>query len=186
MLELTIQPPECWDETSEEFIYLKPVTLRLEHSLLSISKWEAKWKKPWLSKTKDKTYEESLDYIRCMTVNKDVPDYAYIYIDRKTMEVIEQYIDDNHTATWFSNNAMTKTGAAKRNQVVTSELIYFWMSQYNLPFDVCEKWHLGRLLTLIDVCNRETQPSKKMSRDEINRQNHALNMARRAQHHSKG
>ena len=186
MLEVTINPPEFWDEKNECFVYIKPVTLRLEHSLLSISKWEAKWKKPWLDQNEPKTYQQSVDYIKCMTINKDVPDIVYTYIDPKTMDFINKYIEDNHTATWFSNSSETKTGRAKKSQVVTSELIYFWMSQYNLPFDICEKWHLGRLLTLIDVCNRESQPSKKMSKEEINRQNHALNMARRAKHRSRG
>ena len=175
MLEITIPETEQWDELKQEFICTKEQTLQLEHSLVSLSKWESKWCKPFLSK-EDKTFEETIDYIRCMTLNRHVPDEVYGCLTRSNIKQIDEYISAPMTATWFSKDT---TGRGSREQI-TSELIYYWMIALNIPFE-CQKWHLNRLLTLIRVCNLKNQPSKKMSRREIMSRNAALNAARRKQ-----
>ena len=175
MLEITIPETEQWDELTQEFVYPKAQTLQLEHSLVSLSKWESKWCKPFLSK-EDKTFEETIDYIRCMTLNRHVPDEVYGCLTRNNIKQINEYISAPMTATWFSKDT---TGRGSREQI-TSELIYYWMIALNIPFE-CQKWHLNRLLTLIRVCNLKNQPSKKMSRREIMSRNAALNAARRKQ-----
>lgn len=174
MLEIDIPDREYYDERLQEFVYLKGQKLVLEHSLVSLSKWESKWKKPFLSKDK-KTYEESADYVRCMTISKNVDPTVYSGLDQATFNKISDYIDDSMTATWFSENDKKKGG---RGPVVTSELIYYWMIAFNIPFE-CQKWHLNRLLTLIKVCEIKNAPSKKMKKRDIYARNRALNAARK-------
>lgn len=178
MLEVMIKGKEMWDENSEEFVNVKPTTLRLEHSLVSISKWESKWKIPFLD-DKPKTAEQSIDYIKCMTLNQNVDDSVYYAIDSETMQKIDEYIGSDRTATWF-NEPPSRGG----KRVVTSELVYYFMIAYNIPFE-CQKWHFSRLMTLIKVCKIETSDSK-MSRSEVLRQNRAMNAARRKAMRTKG
>ena len=173
MLRIIIPSTEMWDEVNEKFVDSKELVLQLEHSLVSLSKWESKWCKPFLSK-ENKTFEETIDYIRCMTINQHVPDEVYNCLTGENIREINEYISAPMTATRFSNDVM---GKGSREQI-TSELIYYWMIALNIPFE-CQKWHINRLLTLIRVCNIKNQPSKKMSRREIMRRNTALNAARR-------
>ena len=173
MLRIIIPSTEMWDEVNEKFVYSKEYVLQLEHSLVSLSKWESKWCKPFLSK-ENKTFEETIDYIRCMTINQHIPDEVYNCLTEENIREINEYISAPMTATRFSNDAI---GKGSREQI-TSELIYYWMIALNIPFE-CQKWHINRLLTLIRVCNIKNHPSKKMSRREIMSRNTALNAARR-------
>ena len=173
MLRIIIPSTEMWDEVNEKFVDSKEQVLQLEHSLVSLSKWESKWCKPFLSK-ENKTFEETIDYIRCMTINQHVPDEVYNCLTGENIREINEYISAPMTATRFSNDVM---GKGSREQI-TSELIYYWMIALNIPFE-CQKWHINRLLTLIRVCNIKNQPSKKMSLREIMSRNTALNAARR-------
>lgn len=179
MLELTITSRECWDAQKEEFIAPKMQTLKLEHSLVSVSKWEAKWCKPFLS-LDNKTTEETLDYIRCMTLTQNVNEDVYNSLSDENIEEVRVYIEAPMTATIISN-----TKKATSREIITSEVIYFWMINYNIPSDY-QKWHLNRLLTLINVCNIKNQPAKKMSKKEILSRNASLNAARRQALNTKG
>ncbi len=180
MLYITIPSCEMYDESTEEFVYAKEQTLQLEHSLVSLSKWESKWCKPFLSK-QDKTMEETIDYVRCMTVNQVSDPTVYSRLTLDNLNSINEYIGSPMTATTFSN---TPKGGSSGEQV-TSELIYYWMIALNIPFE-CQKWHLNRLLTLIRVCEVKNQPPKKMSKREIMSRNAALNAARRKKLGTKG
>lgn len=182
MLHIDVSGGEFFNEETDEFFQIKPRTLAMEHSLLSISKWEAKWKKPFLSEEK-RTHEEYLDYIRCMTVTPNVDPLLYSCLSKNNHDQIKEYIDDPHTATTFKT--FNKTGP-NRHRTVTSELIYYWMIAYNIPTEY-EKWHLNRLMTLIRICGIENNPKKKkMGRRAIYEQNRELNAARRAKYHTKG
>ena len=183
MLRITIPATELWDENKEEFITIKEQTLQLEHSLVSLSKWESKWCKPFLSKD-IKTEEETLDYIRCMTITQNVDPDVYNFIPNNIREEIKEYIEAPMTATWFNDDKNNKGGKGNSEQI-TSELVYYWMIAQNIPFE-CEKWHLNRLLTLIKVCNVKNQPPKKMSKKALMSRNAALNAARRKQLNTKG
>lgn len=180
MLRITIPATELWDENKEEFINTKEQTLQLEHSLVSLSKWESKWNKPFLSKD-TKTEEEELDYIKCMTITQNVDPNVYKFIPLNVREEIKEYINAPMTATWFSEDKNTKSSSEQ----ITSELIYYWMVAQNIPFE-CEKWHLNRLITLIKICNIKSQPPKKMGKKAIISRNAALNAARRKQLNTKG
>lgn len=180
MLRIIIPSTEMWDEVNEKFVYSKEYILQLEHSLVSLSKWESKWCKPFLSK-ENKTFEETIDYIRCMTINQHIPDEVYNCLTGENIREINEYISAPMTATRFSNDVM---GKGSREQI-TSELIYYWMIALNIPFE-CQKWHINRLLTLIRVCNVKNQPGKKMSKSEILSRNAALNAARRQQLNTRG
>ena len=181
MLQITIPASEQWDEKKNEFVGVsKEQTLQLEHSLVSLSKWESKWCKSFFSK-QEKTYEETLDYIKCMTLTQNVKPEVYNFLTRENIEQINKYIEAPRTATCFYDD---KTSKASR-ETITSELIYYWMITLNIPFE-CQKWHLNRLLTLIRVCNIKNQPPKKMSRREIMSRNAALNAARRKQLNTRG
>lgn len=180
MLRITIPAAELWDEVNQEFVSTKEQTLQLEHSLVSLSKWESKWNKAFLGK-QEKTNEETLDYVRCMTITQNVKPDVYRYLTSENINQINDYIDAPMTATHFSNE---QQGGVNR-ETVTSELIYYWMIALNIPFE-CQKWHLNRLLTLIKVCNIKNTPPKKMSRQQIMSRNAALNAARRKQMNSRG
>lgn len=180
MLTIVIPETEEFDQETQTFIQHKREVLSLEHSLVSLSKWESRWKKPFLSDT-EKTNEETIDYIRCMTINNNVDPSVYRRLTNGMVQRINEYISDPMTATTFSEDKNQK----KNREIVTSELIYYWMVALQIPFE-CQKWHLNRLITLIRVCNIKNSPSKKMSRTDIYRQNAALNEARRKMHGSKG
>lgn len=179
MIEITIDPPECFDEATERFIRIRKQTLQLEHSLVSLSKWEARYKKSFISNL-PKTTEESLFYIRCMTMNKDVDDRIYNFITEAQVKEIVDYIEDPMTATKIAQRTGKKSGES-----VTSELIYYWMIAMNIPFE-CQKWHLNRLLMLVNVCQLKSEPAKKMSRSEVLSRNKALNAARRKAYNTSG
>ena len=172
MLKIIIPAREIFNEKTQEFDLSKEYTIQLEHSLVSVSKWEARWNKPFLDK-KPKTAEETIDYIVCMTITQNIPIEAYNNLTQDNIEKINKYIEAPMTATTFSNNK-----GKNSSEIVTSELIYYWMIALNIPME-CQRWHLNRLLTLIRVCNVKNQPPKKMSKRDILSRNAALNAARR-------
>lgn len=179
-LRIVIPAAEQFNYDTNEFLETKEQVLQLEHSLVSISKWEAIYHKPFLSQ-KPKTTAETIDYIRCMTLTQNVDPNVYTAITQDIIDRVTTYINASMTATTFSN----EEDRGGRFKVITSELIYYWMIKNNIPFE-CQKWHLDRLLTLIHVCNVENGPKKKMSSQEILRQNHALNEARKAKFKTRG
>lgn len=180
MFQLSIPSAEFWDEDKQEFVYKKPQTLQLEHSLVSLSKWESKWNKAFLSK-EEKSFEETLDYIKCMTITQNVNPDVYTRLTNKNINEINAYIEAPMTATTFSEDKNKKPN----REIITAELIYYWMITHNIPFE-CQKWHLNRLLTLIRVCNIKSAPPKKMSKKEIFARNAALNEARKRQLNTRG
>lgn len=176
MLKITIKPEEYYNEKTNIFEYTSGGRLILEHSLSSLSEWESKWKKPFMSKV-PKTKDELIDYIRCMTLNKeDVDKHIYHFLTTEHIEKISKYMEDTMTATTVKENASSS------RKIVTAEVIYSWMVSLNIPFE-CQNWHLNKLLMLIKVCNENQKPPKKMSKAETMRQNTALNKARRAKRH---
>lgn len=182
MLTITFPEEEKWDNDLQEFVYYKSQTVNLEHSLVSLAKWESKWNKPFLTKD-PKTYEESIDYFKCMTITPNVDPDIWKRVTNDQIKQINDYIDAPMTATWFNEKEGTK--GKRSSEQVTSEIIYYWMIALQIPFE-CQKWHLNRLLTLVRVCNIKNTPPKKMSKSEIMSKNKALNMARRAKSGSKG
>lgn len=180
MLQITVPASELWDEKSNVFINTKKTVLVLEHSLVSISKWESKWHKAFLGK-EEKTTEEVIDYIKCMTLTQNVDENIYKALTNENIESINDYINDPHTATviYEENNG------PKNRETITSELIYYWMVTLNIPFE-CQKWQLNRLLTLIRVCNIKNKPPKKMTERQIMSRNAALNAARKKRLNTRG
>ena len=182
MLSLTIPPLEIWDEENEVFIKVnKEQVLKLEHSLVSISKWESKWNKVFLSK-REKTREETIDYIRCMTITQNVDPLVYYGLSEENYAAIDNYIRASMTATYFSEEGGKGSGSKEE---ITSELIYYWMVTFNIPME-CQKWHLNRLLTLIRICDIKNRPTKKRSRREIIQRNKRLNAERKKRLNSRG
>jgi hypothetical protein len=180
MLRITVPGGEKFNEIDETFINANPQTLQLEHSLVSLSKWEAKWCKPFLVKG-EKTKAESLDYIRCMTITQNIDPMVYLFISPENMHDVATYIELPMTATTFANNDKKSIN----REIITAEIIYYWMITLQIPFE-CEKWHLNRLITLINVCNIKNQPAKKMSSKEAYASQRELNKARRAKYGTTG
>ena len=180
MLEINVPGVEFWDEVAEEFVVVKGCTLQLEHSLVSLSKWESKWCKAFLSK-REKTPEETIDYVRCMTLTKNVDPRIYTVLTDSNIKQINDYIAAPMTATCFYDD---KQSPGVKSETITSELIYYWMITLNIPVEF-EKWHLNRLIALIKTCNVKNNP-KKMSKSEIMRRNRSLNASRKKQLHTKG
>lgn len=179
MLIVTIPAIELFDEQKNEFISTKAQELRLEHSLVSISKWESKWCKSFFLK-ENKTLEETVDYIKCMTLTQNVSSTVYNRITKSILDQISEYISAPMTAT--SINSPNKS---VNKEIITSELIYYQMIALNIPFE-CQKWHFNRLITLINVCSIKSNPPKKMSNKNIRERNSALNAARRKALNTKG
>ncbi len=179
MLKIIIPAIEAFDEEKNEFITTKTTTIQVEHSLVSLSKWESKWHKAFLSKG-EKTLEETIDYVRCMTITQNVDPSIYRFITEENVKKIDEYISESMTATTFNNQTKTTS-----KSIITAEIIYYWMITYNIPFE-CQKWHLNRLLTLINVCSAKSQPPGKMNKREIMNRNAALNAARRQAMGTKG
>lgn len=180
MLQITLPAVEFFDENKQEFIVLKERTLQLEHSLVSLSKWESKWCKAFLGK-QEKTSEETLDYIKCMTITQNVEPEVYNRLTNDNIIQINKYIEAPMTATTFLDDKTAKNN----RETVTAELIYYWMIALNIPFE-CQKWHLNKLLTLIRVCNIKNAPPKKRSTREIMSRNAALNASRKKKFNSRG
>ena len=183
MLRITIPAREYYDEENDEFISVKETTLQLEHSLVSIAKWEAKWRKAFLGK-REKTEEEILDYIRCMTISQNINPMVYMGLTSENIEEINNYISEPMTSIYFYDEIEQKNS----NDVITSEVIYWWMITLNIPFE-CQKWHLNRLLSLIRVCNIKNSFDKKkskMSETEIMYRNTQLNEARKKKLNTNG
>ena len=179
MIQLVVPDLEIYDDGKSEFIIEKGQILQVEHSLVSIAKWESKWNKPFLT-NKSKTVEETLDYIRCMTITQNVLPYIYSHITNEIVNQVSEYIARPMSATWFTNDDNTPS-----KEIITSEIIYYSMIAYNIPFE-CQKWHLNRLLTLIRVCKKKNDKPKKMSKAEIMNRNREINNKRRQQQNSKG
>lgn len=179
-IKVTIPRQELYDESTNEFKEIKETTLLLEHSLVSISKWEAKWHIPYIN-TKEKTEEQAFDYLRCMTITQNVNPEIYKYIPIEEAQRIKEYIEDPMTATTITK----QEGKGRSNKILTSEVIYFYMFSYNIPAEF-DKWHLNRLLMLIDVFNEENKPKKKMSKAQAMSRYASLNAARRAKLNSAG
>lgn len=180
MLRLKIAPTEMWDERKQEFVQTGERELMLEHSLVSLAKWESKWQKPFLDQ-KPKTGDEMLDYVRCMTITQNVSPETYSRLTAGNMAEIEQYISRPMTATTFS----AEQHGNRNGEKTTAELIYYWMVTLSIPFE-CKKWHLNRLLALIRVCNLKNQPARKKSQRAILQENRALNAARRQRLRTRG
>lgn len=179
MLQITL-PVELWDEEKQEFIVMPGQTLQLEHSLAALSKWESKMCKPFLSKD-NKTYEETLEYLKCMMLTPGVTDDIYEYLMRHNFSEIEEYINAPMTATILPKNRGRRGGS----ETVTAELVYYWMVALNIP-DAYDQWHLNKLITFIGVCNVKNSPPKKRSSEDILREQAALNAERRKKLNSKG
>lgn len=186
MLDIVVPATELWDERNEVFLETKEQKLRLEHSLVSLAKWEQKHKVPLLNK-ETITYAEMADYIRCMTITQNVDPIVYRCLSKENFEQVETYMNDSMTATKFYTYGEEKKRNPKRpsgKTIVTNELIYYWM--FSLGVDKhCETWHLNRLLTLIQVFNVKNNP-KKMSKQETAKMYSDINKARRAKIHTKG
>ena len=178
MYTITIPKQRLFNNKTEEFVYInKDTTIVLEHSLVAVSKWESKWKVPFLEKDTHRTEEQNLDYVRCMTITQNVDPKVYRLIDDATIAKVNSYIEDSMTATWFNENNKKKGG---KSEQITAEIIYYWMTALQIPQEY-QKWHLNRLITLIRVCSIKNQPEKKMSQAETIARHRELNAIRRKQ-----
>jgi len=180
MLSIVVLGEELYNEETQEFSTLGDFVLEFEHSLVSLSKWEAKHEKAFLGKG-DKTTEEIFDYLKCMVLTPDVPEQVFYNLSDENIEAINQYIEAKHSATTFGRLPKERgTG-----ETITAELIYYWMIGLNIPFE-CQHWHLNRLFSLIRVCGVKNSPPKKMSRSEIAAERNRLNAQRREQLGTRG
>ena len=183
MISITIPKSEVYDNKKNVFYRVdKPITLQLEHSLISVQKWESKWGKSFLG-TKKKTQEEAIDYIRCMCITPNVKDEVFYCIPAKESDRIAKYIEAPMTALVFRGGG---NGAPRKREVVTADIIYYWMISYNIPSEY-RKWHLNQLLTLIQVFNEKNAPKKKRrSRMEILNDYKSINERNKALFNTKG
>lgn len=184
MLTIVVTSEEKFDEDTNTFIpAMKPRTLRLEHSLISLSKWEAIYHKPFLSTDKDLSMIKT--YAKCMSLDPNVDDVVFENLSAENIVGISKYIEDNCTATWFSDNQPAHKGGRMNGEVLTAEIIYYWMISMEIPVEF-QKWHLNRLLTLIRVISIKNDPKGGKMPKMTNAQRSALNKARQAKYHTRG
>lgn len=181
MLKIHIEETELFDENKNEFIQVKAQDLCLEHSLVSIKKWESVWHIPFLSSKK--TNAQIIDYIRYMTITQNVSPYVYMALTQKNIDEINDYINDPSTATTFSD--LSKNKKKGKKEILTNELIYYYMFSLSIPKE-CEKWHINSLITLLKIFEYKNGDQKKMSRQDIYANNKVLNAARKARLHTRG
>jgi hypothetical protein len=180
MLEIKVGGVESYDDSKQEFVIVGGTPIQLEHSLVSLSKWEQEYEKPFISTT-EKTDEELVFYVKCMTLTPEVPEELYLKLSDENIQDINDYINKKMSATWFSD----APNAPPSREIITAELVYYWMTVFNIPFE-CQYWHLNRLFTLVRVCNIKQAKPKKMSRAEVAQRNRELNERRRSQLGTKG
>lgn len=180
MLTIVVGAVPSFDEAKQEFVEEGGTEVQLEHSLVSLSKWESKHEKPFLGRT-EKTTDEVYDYIKAMILTPGISDELLSQLSEENVADINKYIEAKMTATWFSDSP----GAPRTSEVITAELIYYWMTVFNIPFE-CETWHLNKLFTLIRVCNNKQAKPKKMTRSEIAARNREINERRKRELGTKG
>jgi hypothetical protein len=180
VLKLFVNGDEFYDEASNTFSTVGDVVLELEHSLVSLSKWESEFQKPFLSPG-DKTPQEIFSYIQAMILNENFDPTVINRLTQENLDKINAYIESKQSATTFGHMPET-TG---RGETITSELVYYWLVAFNIPFE-CQNWHLNRLFALIRICNIKNSKPKKMSRSEVVQRNRELNAQRKAQLNSTG
>lgn len=190
MLTINIEGQEFFDEEKQEFIQTPGYTLHMEHSLVSISKWESEYEKPFLSDREQRTPEEMLFYIKCMTFEQNIPDWVFSKLSVDNQKKIDAYVEKKMTATWFADEPKGPKKPIKRlnGQVITTELIYYWMVELGIPVEF-QKWHINRLLTLIKVCNekhKEQSGDNKMTKQQVMARNKMLNAQRKAKYKTRG
>lgn len=173
MLRIVVEENEVYDEEKNEFSVVGGIVLDFEHSLLALSKWESKYKKPFLS-SEERTSEETFGYLEAMLLTPGVGLDVLLRSSSETLDKVQEYIQSSESATTFGEMPERRG----RGETITSELIYYWLVAFNIPFE-CEKWHLNRLLSLIRICNMKNTPPKKMSKSEIAQRNRELNAKRR-------
>lgn len=183
MLTITVPHLELFDEITETFVNTPAVELQLEHSLASLSKWESKFEKPFLG-PEEKSTEEVLGYIEAMTLTPNVPPEIYRRLTDELIEQVYKYIDAKMSATWFTER---KQNPNTRREIITAEIIYYWLIQFNIPFE-CEHWHLSRLFTLIKVCNEKNAPEKKsqMNQRDLAAERRKINEERKKKYNTSG
>lgn len=179
MLNLTVTLKEGFNEKDDEFVPFETFSLVLEHSLASLSKWEAFFEKPFLT-TDDKSTEEILWYIKAMILTPNVPDEVLAKLSQRNLDEINSYINAKMTATRFRED-----NSRPSREIITAEIIYYWMITFNIPFE-CEHWHLNKLMTLIQVCSKKNEPTKELSIQEVAARNRELNARRRTELNTKG
>lgn len=180
MLKINVQGKEYWNAKDSVFETKGDLELKLEHSLISLSKWESKHQKPFLASS-DKTPQEILDYIEAMILTRVYPDDVFSRFSQQNFADINAYIESSQSATTFG----TMPARKGRGEVITSELIYYWMVAFQIPFE-CEQWHLNRLFALVRICNLKNSKPTKMSKSEISARNRELNAQRRSQYNTRG
>lgn len=182
MLKITVPENLLYNDKTNKFTHTKTTELQLEHSLVSISKWESKWKKPFLTDKYDKTEAELRDYIKCMTLTQNVDPNVYLVLSSDNIAQIKAYLNDTMTATTFykqDKKDENSGGGRKHAETITSELIYYWMTAYQIPVEF-QKWHINRLLTLVKICSIKNSDQNKMSKKESGAAQSRINKARRA------
>ncbi len=183
MLRIIVPATELYDEKKNLFYPAgKPHELVLEHSLVSLSKWESKWKKPFMVKG-EKSIPETVSYVECMTITQNVNPEVYLHLSEENLRQVAEYIADPMTAAVIHRS---QSEGSSSGTFMTAEIFYWKMSMHNIPYDPCQKWHLGRLIALLNVCDEKSSPPKRMGRNEILAQNAALNELRKKEWHTKG
>jgi hypothetical protein len=181
MLELTFKTEEGFDASNKTFVPGREVTLKLQHSLVSLAKWESKWCKPFLGKDKNRKLEETMDYIRCMTITQNVDPSVYHNLPDDILKKVNNYIEAPMTGATIQSNRRT----SPNREIITADIVYYWMVSLNIPME-CQKWHLNRLLMLIRICNIKASKDNTMSKRDTMKSNQAQNAARRRESGSKG
>lgn len=183
MLRLLIEGRELFNDKTQEFITSEPIVLELEHSLISLSKWESKHHRPFLG-AGEKTAEEIKSYIDCMIISDEQPENYHDQMTQKEYDAVNDYIGSPQSGTTFHN--LAKTAGGNRGETISAELIYYWLTAFQIPFQPAENWHLNRLFNLLRIASLKNTKQKPMPKAEQAAMNRSLNERRLAELKTKG
>lgn len=104
----------------------------------------------------------------------------------EVMEVLKNYLQSQPTATKFATYGDSQNESnLSSGKTYTAEEFYAMMFEAGIPLEF-ENRNFERLLILLRVMGSKHSKPKKMSKEEIYKQNRELNAKRRQQLKSKG
>lgn len=180
MITIHFEEMEYYDEQLNRFYTLPPKVVNFEYSLAAVAEWEAIWKIPLLNTELGVDSDMFLSLAMCMSDDRELLEY---YLDDTEKAELHKYLSDSQTATTINSSQNGNTTG--RGKVYTAEEIYALMFMNGIPIE-WESRNLNRLLVILRIISIYQNPPKKMSQQDVMKQNARLNRERKNKYKTKG